>query len=194
MRLHIHVYRRVVALALLAAFAAAPVLALVWVIEAYWSNAAEMNARRDAIARFEAIARFAPRLGAYRASAPDLSHVPWLLPGSDQALAAASLQARLKELAQANGVAVAQARDLEPRTKGALTYVGVALDMSGGAEAVVPLLRAIEADVPLLLIEKAAFRAETGSDPRYDPTVLYVGLEVWSALKRTPPPPPENGS
>jgi hypothetical protein len=192
MRLPVRVYRRVAALAILVALAAMPVLAVVWVLEDYWSNAAEIDAERDAIARFEAIARFAPRLEAYRAKAPDLAHFPWLLPGSDQALAAASLQARLKELAQANGVAVAQARDLEPRAKGALTYVGVGLDMSGRADAMVPLLRAIEADVPLLMIEKAAFRAEPGSDPRYDPTLLYVGLEVWSALKG--PRQLENGS
>ena len=55
--------------------------------------------------------------------------------------------------------------------------------MSGSADGVAGFLAALESNLPLLVVQRADIRAETsGIDPRYDPIVLYVDLDVWGAL------------
>src|SRR6266540_2851392 len=102
-------YRRLAALSILLAVLALPVAAAVSLIELYQSNRGEMEQRRAAISRFEAIARYAPKLEAQRVRSAEVVHAAWFLPGSDPAIAAASLQAKLKQLAQIHGIDVAQA-------------------------------------------------------------------------------------
>jgi Type II secretion system (T2SS), protein M subtype b len=176
-------YRRIAALGILFVVLALPVAAAVSVFEICQSNRVEMEERRAAISRFEAIARYAPELEAQRVRSPEASHAAWFLPGSDPAIAAASLQARLKQLAQNLGIDVAQAHDLKPRAGEGISYVGIGLEMSGSADGVAGFLAALESNLPLLVVQRADIRAETsGIDPRYDPVVLYVDLDVWGAL------------
>jgi hypothetical protein len=177
-------YRLLAALAILLVLLMLPLWAAVTLAGLYDDNLNEIAGRRAAIARFEAIARYAPNLGAQRARSPQVTHSGWFLPGNDVAIAAASLQAKLKELAQNQGLDVAQARDLKPRVEDGITYVGIGVEMSGGAEGLANLLHTIEAAVPLLIVRQVEMRAETsGADPRYDPLVLYLDLEVWGALE-----------
>src|SRR5262249_47791701 len=102
-------YRRIAALGILFVVLALPGAAAVSLIEIWRSNRVEMEERRAAISRFEAIARYAPKLQTQRVRSAEASHAAWFLSGSDPAIAAASLQARLKQLAQDRGIDVAQA-------------------------------------------------------------------------------------
>jgi hypothetical protein len=176
-------YRRVAALGILSVVLALPVAAAVSLIELCLSNREEMEHRRAAISRLEAIARYAPALEAQRAQSVETGHAAWFLPSRDPAIAAASLQARLKQLAQIRNIDVAQTHDLKPRTGEGISYIGIGLEMSGSAEGVAGFLAAIESNVPLLIVHRADIRVETsGIDPRYEPVVLYVDLDVWGAL------------
>ena len=176
-------YRRLAALAILLMVLALPVAAVISLSGLYQSNLSEIAERRVEIGHFEAIAHYAPQLDAERARSPETTHAAWFLPDSDPAIAAANLQAKLKGLAQRHNVDVAQARDLKPRARSGLTYIGVGIETSGGAEGIAALLRDIEASVPLLIVGQAQMRSEASSiDPRYEPVVLYLDLEVWGAL------------
>jgi hypothetical protein len=176
-------YRRLAALAILLLVLALPLSALLLLIALYRSNLDDIADRASQISRFTAIARYAPQLDAQHAQSPEATRAAWFLSGGDPAIAAAGLQAKLKELAQVHGVDVAQAHDLKPRLADGITYVGIGFEMSGGAEGIAALLQAIDANVPLLIVKEAEMRAElSGIDPRYDPLVLYLDLEVWGAL------------
>jgi hypothetical protein len=187
-------YRKLAALLILALVLALPAIAVWWAIDLHRSGIAAIAERKRAISRFEAIARYGPRLDEDHARSAEVTHAAWFLPAGDPAIAAAGLQARLKELAQAHGIDVAQARDLKQRVAGGTTYVGVGLEMSGRAEGIEALLRAIEASLPLIIIEGIEMRAEVGGiDPRHEPIMLYLDLSVWGALAAPPPPAKEAG-
>ena len=159
----------------------------------YQSNCLAIAERQAAIARFEAVARYGSISDAQRQQPPEAAYSAWFLAESDPAIAAAGLQARLKELAQIHGIDVTQAHDVKPRVVDGTSYVGIGLEMSGGAEAAAALLRAVETEAPLLIVERAEIRAEnSGSDPRYDPVVLYLNIEMWAALATPPVLSPES--
>jgi hypothetical protein len=181
-------YGRIAATLILLMALAVPVTLALSAIDLYRSNLDGIAERRSAIARLEAIAAYGTRLDGDRAGVAEITHAAWFLEGSDAAIAAAALQAKLKELAQAHGVEVAQAHDLKPRVLSGVTYVGVRLATSGLAQGVEPFLRAIEASLPLLIVDDVELRAEiSGVDARYEPVTLYVDLTVWGALAGVPP-------
>ncbi|WP_119392172.1 type II secretion system protein GspM [Taklimakanibacter lacteus] len=183
--------RKLLAVALLLAVIALPLLLLYALVVNYQGNRAEIADKRDQLAKFEAIARYGARLDTKAPDPAAAAFAGWFLPDADPAIAAANLQAKLKAMAQGHVVDVIQASNVKPRTMAGLTLVGVHLEMMGRAEGIHATLADIEATQPLLIIEKANLRADpAGGDPRYDPIRLSFGLEVWAAL---PAPADERG-
>ena len=122
------------------------------------------------------------------AKIPSLSHVVdqsaqlFLKEGTNAELTAA-LQAKLKELAANNGLQVASASTLKPKTDGALTLLGTDLQMSGSIGAVYTFVSQLESEKPYLFIDRLNMRSNdppAGGLP--SDSVLTVEIDVYGAL------------
>lgn len=175
--------RKLLAVGLLLGALALPLLFFYALVETYRGNRAEIAEQRDQLAKLEAIARYGARLDTTAPDPAAAAFAGWFLPDTDAAIAAASLQAKLKAMAQGHVVDVIQASNMKPRSVEGLSLVGVGLDMMGRAEGIHATLAGIEAAMPLLIVGKANLRVDpAGGDPRYDPIRLSFGIEVWAAL------------
>jgi len=75
------------------------------------------------------------------------------LAGASDALAAATLQSRLEELAATAGVAIASTESLPAETAGDYRRIGLRMAISGGYDGIVRLLSAIDAATPPLAVD-----------------------------------------
>ncbi|OKO82424.1 type II secretion system protein GspM [Bradyrhizobium sp. AS23.2] len=111
-----------------------------------------------------------------KASTPDVD--PYL-PGTEERVASADLQANLQALASAKGVAVQAVRGLPGRQAAQWRAVPVGLEVEGTAGAVRELVAAIETQTPFLFITDLSLRTlSDGDDGR-----MRVSLTVEGALR-----------
>ncbi|MBR0836961.1 hypothetical protein JQ612_27520 [Bradyrhizobium manausense] len=104
------------------------------------------------------------------------------LPGAEERVASADLQANLQALAGAKGLAVQAVRGLPGRQAGQWRAVPVGLEVEGAAAAVRELVAAIETQTPFLFITDLSLRTlADGDDSR-----MRASLTVEGAL-RSPP-------
>lgn len=164
---------------------AAIVLAFcVAILEPIASHFAERNDdMMDSAAQLAQIRRVtdeAARLG--KAATSDVD--PYL-PGAEERVASADLQASLQALAGAKGLAVQAVRGLPGRPAGQWRAVPVGLEVEGAAVAVRELVAAIETQTPFLFITDLSLRTlSDGDDSR-----MRVSLTVEGALRGTTAPP-----
>lgn len=117
-----------------------------------------------------------------KTSTPDVD--PYL-PGAEERVASADLQANLQALAGAKGMTVQAVRGLPGRQAAQWRAVPVGLEVEGPAAAVRELVAAIETQTPFLFITDLSLRTLTdGDDSR-----LRVNLTVEGALRSSTPPP-----
>ena len=158
---------QVLALAILAI-----VLLSVWVLTVapardWYENRAESIERQHAMARRMAalvetlpdLRREVERSGTGSESDPNWLPPPLLLSGASDALAAASLQQRIEELAGAAGVRVSTQEILPVRQDGEMRVITVRLAVTAPFSSLVALLSAlIHSEIPLV-VDEAQLRA-----------------------------------
>lgn len=154
------------------------------VLEPIASHFAERNDdMMDSAAQLAQVRRVvdeAARLG----KAATLDVDPYL-PGTEERIASADLQANLQALTSAKGLAVQAVRGLPGRHSGQWRAVPVGLEVEGTAVAVRELVAAIETQTPFLFITDLSLRTlSDGDDSR-----MRVSLTVEGAL-RSPTAPP----
>jgi hypothetical protein len=107
------------------------------------------------------------------------------LPGTEERVASADLQANLQALAAAKGLAVQAVRGLPGRQAAQSRAVLVGLEVEGTAAAVRELVAAIETQTPFLFITDLSLRTlSDGDDGR-----MRVSLTVEGALRGPTAPP-----
>lgn len=105
------------------------------------------------------------------------------LAGDTEAMAAATLQTRLNELAAANGVRLQSVGSLPLRELNGLNLVGARLQFTAGIAEVRRLVHALETTKPLLVIEAIDWRAEgQAGDTAMPKLPLAVGIDVVAAM------------
>jgi len=158
---------QVLALAILAMAVLSVWVLIVSPARDWYDDRAESIERRHAMARrMAALAETLPALrrdaelsGGAKDGGPDRLAPPPLLPGASDALAAASLQQRIEELAGAAGVRISTQEILPARQDGDMRAIAVRLGVTAPFSSLVALLSALtRSDVPLV-VDEAQLRA-----------------------------------
>lgn len=157
----------------------------VGIVEPIVSHFAERNDdMMDSAAQLAQIRRVADE--AARVGKAAASKVDPYLPGAEERIASADLQANLQALAGAKGLAVQAVRGLPGRQAGNWRAVPVGLEVEGAAVGVRDLVAAIEAQTPFLFVTDLSLRTlSDGDDSR-----MRVSLTVEGALRSPLLPPP----
>ena len=113
-----------------------------------------------------------------KTSTPDVD--PYL-PGAEERVASADLQANLQALAGAKGLAVQAVRGLPGRQAAQWRAVPVGLEVEGPAAAVRELVAAIESQTPFLFVTDLSLRTLSDGDD----TRMRVSLTVEGALRNS---------
>jgi hypothetical protein len=149
---------------------------------------AEILRQAEMLARLKGIAAYKPT----QPSAPAVEIAAnEYLPGPNDGVAVANLQARLRSLAQLNGAMLRSIQGLPARNEGATRFIGARLDVSGTIQAVHRLVFAIEDARPYLFIGSATLRMpQHGVNPNAAPAeaVIEAQLEVIGAFRTVSEP------
>jgi general secretion pathway protein M len=135
-------------------------LLLVWevvaspLIDWYATRADEVTRQRELAARMQLLVREMPVLqreaARSRAAGPPVSA---LLGGSSDAIAAASLQGRVQDMASGAGTALSSTEALPARQQGAYRRVALRVSFNADLPVLVHLLQTIEASAPRMLVD-----------------------------------------
>lgn len=122
-------------------------------------RAEEISDQAAQLAHFQSAVRAAKRTvgGAGRSGDP-------FLPGSEERVASADLQASLKSMAANAGVNLLAIRGLQGGRSQPLQMVAVGLEIEGPLRAVRDMISAIENQTPLLFVSSATFRSLADGD------------------------------
>ena len=114
----------------------------------------EISENAAQLARFQNLARAAkkPAGNAGRSSDP-------FLPGSEERVASADLQASLKSMAANTGVNLLAIRGLQGRRTQPLHMVAVSMELEGRPKAIRDMIFTIENQTPLLFVSTASLRS-----------------------------------
>lgn len=182
--------RRLLAAGLLLAVVAAGGFGVVLPVLDGMAEAAEQQDRQRALlARLERVSAQGPALQRELAAMDAALAAPELLiraPSASQA--AAQLQATLRSLLEAEGIALDSAQALPPVPQGPLLRVGLRVELRAGLEPLTRLLHAMESHRPPLLVREAmiALPGQAGAGIAAGSTErLAIRLDVL-ALARLP--------
>lgn len=185
---------RLAALMLLAALLAA---AYLWVVEplmaAHGRADQAIIETRDLLARFEGLAATRPSLEAQAAAIEKTpAATAYYLAGETDALAAATLQARVTALVEGSGGALASIQTLPSQAEEGFTRIAIRLQLSAPIEALVRVLHGLETGVPLLFLDNLEIQAPgasyAGADPAFAEQPLTIAFDLYGYL---PPLLPE---
>jgi general secretion pathway protein M len=184
---------RAAALLLLAAALAA---AYVWIVgpiaAAYADTAAAIADTRELLERYDRLAASRASLEAQLAAIeqkPDTA--AYYLDGATDALAAASLQARVTALVEGSGATLLSIQTLTTTEDRGLRRVAIRLQMTSAIAPLVRVLHGLETGVPLLFVDnlevqsQAAPQTEPDAAPASAP--LIVGFDLYGYLPPVQP-------
>lgn len=182
--------RQLTALALMVAALALPAAGMAGLWSAYRDNALAIEEERRTLGRLLAMINAAGDRD--DASVDRDLFEDWFMGGQGPAHLTATLQTRVKSIAEATGVDVLQVGDLKPKTMDGITYAGIQLTMAGPIDALHQTLLAIETSKPLLFIEQAQLAANPVRDRGpSQPVFLTVELAVLAPTQPGPATPPD---
>jgi Tfp pilus assembly protein PilO len=164
----------------LAMFAGAYVLFIGPLIALYTDRADLMETRESLLVKLNAAAA---ELSALRARAAEIRAAgdsgKATLDGATDAIASASLQGRVEELAGAAGVTIGSTESLPAEVRGSYRRLGVRMVLSGSYESLITLLDRAGAAVPPLIIDNVQIRAFQ-KRPQSAPTAsLDASIEIY---------------
>lgn len=135
-------------------------------------------AARDQLQRLEASASITP-------SVQDLEVVRtfsgrYLLGKGPPAVLAAAIQERLRGMAKLRGISILRASEIVAEIPPPLRKVGLKLDMTGNAQAILAFAEDIEKQEPWLAIETAALRSGfIDTSPQQVEPLMTASFEIW---------------
>jgi general secretion pathway protein M len=184
---------RVVALLLLAAVLAA---AYVWIVgpiaSAYADTEAAIADTRELLARYDRLAASRPSLEAQLAAIeqkPDTA--AYYLDGATDALAAASLQARVTALVEGSGATLLSIQTLTTTEDRGLRRVAIRLQMTAEIGPLVRVLHGLETGVPLLFVDNLEVQSQAAAaiepDAAQASAPLIVGFDLYGYLPPVQP-------
>ena len=151
---------------------------LLFVIVPVWSRfsdrSQEISQNAALLSHFQSVIRNSRALTARTAPSGD----PFL-PGAEERIVSADLQANLKAIADAGGVRFLGIRGLKSRNSLPLRMIAVNLEMEGSLQAVRDVVRTIEAQTPLLFITSALLRGA----PDEDTGLIHAELTVQGGMR-----------
>jgi general secretion pathway protein M len=184
---------RAAALLLLAAVLGA---AYVWIVEpiaaAYANTEAAIADTRDLVERYDRLAVARTSLEAQLAAIeqkPDTA--AYYLSGATDALAAASLQARVTALVEGSGATLLSIQTLTSSEDRGLRRVAIRLQMTAEIAPLVRVLHGLESGIPLLFVDNLELQSQAA--PAIDPDAaetsapLIVGFDLYGYLPAVQP-------
>jgi general secretion pathway protein M len=184
---------RAAALLLLAAVLGA---AYVWIVEpiaaAYANTEAAIADTRDLVERYDRLAAARTSLEAQLAAIeqkPDTA--AYYLSGATDALAAASLQARVTALVEGSGATLLSIQTLTSSEDRGLRRVAIRLQMTAEIAPLVRVLHGLESGIPLLFVDNLELQSQAA--PAIDPDAaetsapLIVGFDLYGYLPAVQP-------
>ncbi len=145
---------RLLALGLTALAAAVLWLGLIGPVLAWYAERAELAERQGALVRrMAALAESLPALRARAEAAPADPAPDALLADASDAVAGATLQARVQELASRASTTLASAESLPAEQLGAFRRISLRVTLTAPWPALVELLRALDAASPRMLVD-----------------------------------------
>jgi len=132
------------------------------VLDLYSQREALLDDRRMLAPRLSAAAEGLPALRAQVAqlrTAASASRIT--LDGASDAIASASLQSRMEELAKSTGATIGSTEALAAENRSGYRQIGLHIKASGAYDAVVKLLEAIEKGSPPLVLSNLTIRSMT---------------------------------
>ncbi|HEV8680320.1 MAG TPA: type II secretion system protein GspM [Stellaceae bacterium] len=184
---------RAAALLLLAAVLA---VAYVWIVEpiaaAYANTEAAIADTRDLVERYDRLAAARASLEAQLAAIeqkPDTA--AYYLSGATDALAAASLQARVTALVEGSGATLLSIQTLTSTEDRGLRRVAIRLQMTAEIAPLVRVLHGLESGIPLLFVDNLELQSQAA--PAIEPDAaetsapLIVGFDLYGYLPPVQP-------
>ena len=184
---------RAAALLLLAADLA---VAYVWIVEpiaaAYANTEAAIADTRDLVERYDRLAAARASLEAQLAAIeqkPDTA--AYYLSGATDALAAASLQARVTALVEGSGATLLSIQTLTSTEDRGLRRVAIRLQMTAEIAPLVRVLHGLESGIPLLFVDNLELQSQAA--PAIEPDAaetsapLIVGFDLYGYLPPVQP-------
>ena len=184
---------RAAALLLLAVVLA---VAYVWIVEpiaaAYANTEAAIADTRDLVERYDRLAAARASLEAQLAAIeqkPDTA--AYYLSGATDALAAASLQARVTALVEGSGATLLSIQTLTSSEDRGLRRVAIRLQMTAEIAPLVRVLHGLESGIPLLFVDNLELQSQAA--PAIEPDAaqasvpLIVGFDLYGYLPPVQP-------
>ena len=169
---------RAAALLLLAVVLA---VAYVWIVEpiaaAYANTEAAIADTRDLVERYDRLAAARTSLEAQLAAIeqkPDTA--AYYLSGATDALAAASLQARVTALVEGSGATLLSIQTLTSTEDGGLRRVAIRLQMTAEIAPLVRVLHGLESGIPLLFVDNLELQSQAA--PAIEPDAAQAGVPL----------------
>jgi len=148
-------------------------------LELYTGRAAVLENRRMLVPRLKSAADELPELRARIAELRATAGARKVtLEGSSDAIASATLQSRIEELATSAGVTVGSTESLPAEVRGGYRRIGLRYTLSGPYEALVKLLAKLEAATPPLVIENLHIHGVLRRPGTPQASALDAGLDV----------------
>jgi hypothetical protein len=112
----------------------------------------------------------------------DSSVTTYLKPGTGAELTA-TIQSKLKEIADTSGAQVSSASPLKMKTNGPIALVGASLQMSGTTQSIYNFISEVEKTKPYLFVDRMLIRSNEGPGVNSpSETSLTVELDVYGAI------------
>ena len=159
-------------------------LAVQPLVSLFSDQADRLSQARTTLSKYRVIADREETVRAVAARADEVTSSATFLQGASEGAASASLQARLKAIADQAGASVQSVRALEPATEGSVRYLKAHLELVGPVAAIYATLRAIEGREPYLFVGQALLRMPAGRPgilPTQEPSI-EAQLDVYGPV------------
>jgi len=143
-----------------------------------------LSRARSTLSKYRAIANREETVRAAANRTDEVASSAAFLQGASEGAASASLQARLKAIADQAGARVQSVRALEPATEGGIRYLKAHVELVGSVAAIYATLRAIEGREPYLFVGQALLRMQAGqpgTSPTQEPSI-EAQLDVYGPV------------
>lgn len=152
------------------------------ILDQYQDNTDQIKQSRFVLTRYEAIKLYKPDNKAIDKLELQKQKANFIT-DSTEALAGAALQSKLKRFAAQSRVTVLRANNLANRKEGALSLIGVRLELIGTQKALHDVMSKIENSKPYLFIEKLDLKTSHTSQ-RHQDQKLTARLHVYGAFEK----------
>ena len=160
-------------------------LAIQPLVSLFSDQADRLSQAHTTLSKYRAIADREETVRAAAATADEAASSAAFLQGASEGGASASLQARLKAIADQAGARVQSVRALEPAKDESVRYLRAHLELAGPVAAIYATLRAIEGREPYLFVEEALLRMPAGPPgilPTQEPSV-EARLDIYGPVR-----------